>query len=354
MILVLNPGSSSLKYKLYTHSLDVVKTSEVKVLPGTSIKNHYAACQKVVSELGDDLGAVSKIGIRVVHGGSLFNSTTEIDKKVIGQLKKTAQLAPLHNPPAIKVIDFFAKKLKKAKMYACFDTSFYKDMPIVNQLYAIPESIAKKYSIRRYGFHGISHKYVIDVVDPKHEYRVISIHLGGGCSITSIDKGKVINTSMGFTPDEGLVMQTRSGDIDPGLVLYIVGKLGFRRAKEMIENKSGLAGLTGCTGEMLDVLEMAGEKIEIDNYKPADTNQKDEEKAHLALDIYTQRIRRYLGAYSTEMGGVDIIAFTGKIGAGSTVIRNKIMNGLGFLRYLKTDIVEPNEELAIAKEIVNE
>lgn len=354
MILVINPGSSSLKYKLFDRTKEI-SSNTIKVLPNIGTKNHFLACEKMLDEISENIEKVKIIGIRVVHGGAIYEKPALIDRKVISDIKKLEGLAPLHNPPALRVIKSLKKQLPNIPFYAVFDTSFYYDLPGISKMYPLPLEISEKHKIRRYGFHGISHKYTCSLIDPKKENRVISIHLGGGCSITAVNKGKVLDTSMGFTPDEGLVMQTRSGDLDPGLVLFLVKTYGYKKTKEIIENKSGMAGLTGTNGEMLEILELAGENIEGDDFKGSfkrnDINSKQSKEA---LEIYITKIKKYIGAYAALMGGVDIIVFTGKIGACSNVIREKVMKDLGFLKYTKFDFVQPDEELAIACEIMGE
>ena len=348
MILVINPGSSSLKYKLFDDSFKELRFSNIEV-PSSGIKNHAMACAKMICDISDDLPSVKFIGIRVVHGGN-YDKPVLITKSVLSQINKLKNLAPLHNPPAISVIKTIKRSLSKIPFYAVCDTSFYTDLPVSSATYALPYNIARKLEIRRYGFHGISHKYVCDLVDPKLENRVISIHLGGGCSITAINKGNVIDTSMGFTPDEGLVMHTRSGDLDPGLVLFLVKRFGYKKAKNIIEKESGLKGFTN--GGMLTTLYLAEEKVEEPDFHCKTARTPENKKlAQLALEIYVVKIKKYIGAYATLMGGVDIISFTGNVGSGSSVIREKIMEGLGFLRYTKTEVIKTNEELAIAQEI---
>ena len=354
MILSINPGSSSLKYKLFDSSFNQIKVGAYDISKKGNTKNIKIAVLKMIEELSDQIDEIKKIGIRVVHGGNNYNKPTIISKKVISEIKENVHLAPLHNPASLQTIKIIKKRFNNLPIMAVFDTTFFHDLPRHAKTYPIPYEISQKFNISRLGFHGISHKYTLLEVDPKNMYKVITIHLGSGCSVTAINKGKVIDTSMGFTPIEGLTMQTRSGDIDPGIVLFLVKKIGFKKTKKIIEEHSGLSGLTGTDGNMLDILFLAGEKIEAENYKSKNyTSTEKREQAKLALKIYTNKIKKYIGAYTAIMGGIDIIAFTGKIGANSSVIQNIIMADLKFLNYTQIKEVLPNEELAIAKEIEN-
>jgi acetate kinase len=342
MILVINPGSSSIKFKLFNSDLSKSLSKDIDFAG----KNVKAPILKFLKEI-EDINKISKIGIRVVHGGGKYDKPTLITNEVLGDIKKFSVFAPLHNPLSYNIIRLLKKYLAKIDIYAVFDTAFFANLPEESKLYAIPSKISERNQIKRYGFHGISHKYVLEKVDPKEKLKVITVHLGSGCSMTAINCGKVIQTSMGLTPISGLIMQNRSGDLDPGLVLYLVKLFGYKKSKEIIENSSGLYGIYEKTGSMRQILIDAGEKVlGEDNIK-----KQADKQAILALKIYINRIREYIGAYSALMGGVDVIAITGISGFRSGVIREMSTKGLEFLGFKKVLAIEPNEELAIADEI---
>lgn len=358
MILVINPGSSSLKYKLFGSSLELIDDGDFVLGKDSKVKTHEKAVRIIVDRIGSNLQNIKRIGMRVVHGGPDFSKPTLVDKQVVSQMKKYSELAALHNRPSLQMIRALQSKFKRSvPVYAVFDSGYFESLPKENSTYALSQEILSetKMKIQRYGFHGISHKFVHDNVDSENKSRLISVHLGAGCSMAAIKKGKVIKTSMGMTPDEGLIMQSRSGDLDPGIVLHLVKTYGYHRAKKIIEHESGLAGLTGTAGSMLDVLYLAGEEISGTKYYPDPKivlNEEQKMRAQLALTMYVTKIKEYIGAYAALMGGVDIVAFTGKIGANSSYIRNRVKENMDFLGNFKIEIVEPNEELAIAKELI--
>lgn len=351
MILVINPGSSSLKYKLFDSDLNEIKSECFDL--GGKVRHHLAALNLMLVKIEQDLGEIIKVGYRVVHGGDEADEIMPVTLPVMKIIKKYSPLAPLHNPPAEKVIRFLIEKIPYAQHFAVFDTAFFKNLPERAKIYPIDKTVAEELNIKRFGFHGISHEYVVNEVDSGHCKKVVTAHLGAGSSLAAITCGKPIDTSMGFTPMEGVAMQTRSGDLDPEIVLHLVDKFGNRRTREIIENHSGLSGLTNTSGEMLTLLALAGEKVEDDDFhlsldKTARNALK--EDAQLAIEIYCYKIKKYLGAYIAALSGVDIVAFTGEIGYGSEVIRDKIAKDLKFIDFqLKT--VKPNEELAIAKKL---
>lgn len=352
MILVINPGSSSLKYKLFDGMASELILDDDIVINGASIKNHADASDKMLEKIGSKLGSITKIGMRVVHGGPKYKEPILVDADVISEIEKYSQFAPIHNPLSLEILKLLdEKKLEGVSFFAIFDTGYFHSMPEENYSYSISD-IEDDIKIRRYGFHGISHGYAQDIVDKENQKKVISIHLGAGCSMTAIKCGNVIKTSMGMTPMEGLIMQTRSGDIDPGLLIYLTEKFGIEEAYELIKKKSGLAGLTKTDGAMLSVLYAAGEEISGTDFKP-DFQVDDEvrNKSKLALRMYVNRIKEYIGAYSALMNGVDVIAFTGKIGYYSPVIREKVVKGLDFLGNVEIAVIKPDEELAMAREI---
>lgn len=354
MILTINPGSSSLKYKLFDDSAKEVILDDDITVDGGNVRNHIDACDTMLTKIGPRIDSVKKIGIRVVHGGDKFNKPTLINDDVIKEIDRLSELAPLHNPPAVLIIKELKNKLPNIPVISIFDTSFFSTLPEWSKTYAIPTEISKKYGIHRFGFHGISHNFVLEKVDPKKEQRLISIHLGAGCSICAIEKGKPLDTSMGFTPDEGLIMMTRSGDIDPGLLLFLVDKLGIRETKDIIEKKSGLQGMTNSEMNVYDIIVAAGEKVSDGAYKnDGEVSLDIRNNAKMALKIFSIKIKKYIGAYSALMNGVDTIAFTGKVGFYSEFIRDESLLGLEYLKIKNVCTVKPDEELAMAKEIIN-
>lgn len=309
MILVLNCGSQSIKWKVFTRSLRLKKEGRAR---------NKKALKKELKKIKEEIDLV---GHRVVHGGDDFLKPTKITKSVLKRLKKCNELAPLHNPHNLSGIKVAQRVFPKAKHVAVFDTEFFSKLPFVSKNYALPESLRKKY--KRYGFHGISHEYA----SKKYKGKVICCHLGGGCSISAIKDGKPIDTSMGFTPMEGLIMMTRSGDIDPGVVLDL-GK----KAKKILNYESGMKGLTK-EEEMLEIL-------------------KKSKKNKEALEMFVYRIKKYIGAYYAILGGCDTLVFTGMIGAGDSRTRRMVCKDLKILKKTKIVSVQPNEELAIAEKII--
>jgi acetate kinase len=292
---------------------------------------------------------ISKIGHRVVHGGELNGPYLIKNKNDFKKLSKLSKLAPVHNPVALSVIQLAAKLFRGSLQLAVFDTSFYSDLPDISKHFPINQTLAADYKLRKYGFHGISHQYAANIVDPGHQKKIISIHLGAGCSITAIKNGQPIDTSMSLTPLDGLVMQTRSGSIDAGLVLFLAREFGINKTESMLNNNSGLAGMTGTDGDLRLLLYNAGYPVTdeefLNNLPPAATElQKD--KAIFAIDKYCYEIGKLAAAYNYALSGCDTIVFTGQAGNGSKFIRDKILTGttLGSKNVIT---VEPNEELAI-------
>lgn len=312
MILVLNCGSQSIKWKVFSSDLKLKKEGAREIFK----KGDFVKILK--KELKSLDGGITLIGHRVVHGGNKFKKPTEVTNAVLKEIKSLSKLAPLHNPFNLLGIKIAKRVFPKAKNIAVFDTAFYTSLPEKAYNYALPEELRKKY--RRFGFHGISHEYVAQKVDKESKKKIISCHLGGGSSITAIKNGKAIDTSMGFTPMEGLIMMTRSGDIDPGIVL----ELG-KKAKYILNYQSGIKGISG-HDNMLDLLKS---------------------KNKLALDMYIYRIQKYIGAYNAILGGCDVLVFTGTIGYGSAKIRKMASSVLK----AKVIAIKPDEELAIAKKI---
>jgi acetate kinase len=349
-ILVINCGSSSIKYQFYTLSENRIlakgivekigmkgsflkheKESGQKVLFEGEILDHKIGIEYILGVLSSAkhgcisaLNEISAVGHRVVHGGEEFTDSVFITDEVIQRLEKFNELAPLHNPPNIKGIEALKMLIPDVPQVAVFDTAFHYTMPKHAFMYAIPYALYKKYGIRRYGFHGTSHNYVsnraceILGVDPS-TVKVITCHLGNGASACAVKYGKSIDTSMGFTPVEGLIMGTRSGDIDMGAVTYIMDKekIGTKSASTLFNKHSGLLGITGISSDSREIRAAALEK--------------GDERCLLAIRMFDYRIKKYIGAYAAAMGGLDVLVFTGGIGENSDVTRTGICDDLEFL-----------------------
>jgi len=349
IVLVLNAGSSSIKYQLYdVEKKEVLAKGMVdkigmadsyllnKRIDGDEVKlegeivDHQAGIEYVLGVLVskkhgsilnlEDIGAV---GHRVVHGGESFQSSAMINEQVIEKIKACISLAPLHNPPNLKGIEAVTELLPDTPQVAVFDTAFHQTMPKSAYMYAIPYSLYKKYGLRRYGFHGTSHQYVsrraCEIINVNYQdQKIITCHLGNGASITAIKNGNSVDTSMGLTPVEGMIMGTRSGDLDLGVLTYIMDKeeLGVKEANTLINKHSGILGISGVSSDMREV-ERAAE----------DGNSR----ARLALEMYDYRIIKYIGSYAAAMSGVDIIVFTGGIGENASRLRESVCKRFGFL-----------------------
>ncbi len=269
------------------------------------------------------LEEIDAVGHRVVHGGEKFKASVFIDDEVKAVLEKNIEIAPLHNPPNLKGIYAMEELIPGIPQVSVFDTAFHQTMEPYAYMYGIPYILYKKHSIRRYGFHGTSHRYVSQRVcdllgrDIKTQ-KIITCHLGNGASITAVKNGQSVDTSMGFTPIEGLIMGTRAGDLDIGVVTFIMEKeeLGLRSANTLFNKQSGMLGLTGVSSDMREIEQAAG---------------NGNERARLALEIYNYRVKKYIGAYAAAMGGVDIIVFTGGIGENAGHVREGSVSGLEFL-----------------------
>ena len=356
-ILVLNCGSSSVKYKLIDTTADVVMAEggvEKIGLPDGFLKYKLDDGSKAIKEIGltDHKGAVKAVldiltdpelgciksydeidavGHRVVHGAEKFSKSVLITDEVLQQVKDCYDLAPLHNPANVTGIEAVEEILPGIRQVGVFDTAFHQTMPAKSFMYALPYKYYKEDGVRRYGFHGTSHRYVsarvceILGVDIAKE-RIITCHVGNGGSITAVYHGKSIDTSMGLTPTEGLMMGTRVGDVDPGALTFLMKKhnLSVDDLQKIINKQSGVLGVSEISSDMREI--------------EAAVNAGDE-KAKLALDMYEQRITKYIGAYAAEMGGVDIIVFTGGVGENQTGLRSNVCAPLGFMG------VKLNEEL---------
>ncbi|HJD92593.1 MULTISPECIES: acetate/propionate family kinase [Bacteroides] len=348
-ILVLNCGSSSIKYKLFDMSNASVAAQggiEKIGLPGSFLKFTLPSGEKVVLEkaipehtigiefiletlVGKEYGCISSldeikaVGHRIVHGGEKFNQSVIINDEVIRQVEQCSDLAPLHNPANLKGVATISKLLPKISQVGVFDTAFHQSMPRHAFMYALPYEYYKKYSVRRYGFHGTSHRYVsmraIETLglDPKNN-KIITCHIGNGGSITAVLNGKSVDTSMGLTPVEGLMMGTRSGDIDAGALTFLMDKENLDSAgvSSLVNKKSGILGISGVSSDMR----------EID--AAADSGN---DRAILGKEMYFYRIKKYIGAYAAALGGVDAIIFTGGVGENSPECRAIACDGLQFI-----------------------
>ena len=349
-ILVLNCGSSSIKYQLFnmTEQLVLAKGVVEKIgMQGSFMKHEKESGDKVKFEgeiLDHKIGIeyvlgvltsqkhgciagleeINAVGHRVVHGGEAFKGSVFINDEVIQEMEKCVELAPLHNPPNLKGIDAMQALLPDVPQVGVFDTAFHQTMPQHAFMYGIPYALYSKYGIRRYGFHGTSHRYVASRaaeflgLDPKNS-KIISCHLGNGASVCAVKNGESVDTSMGFTPVEGLIMGTRSGDIDLGAVTFIMDKekIGTKSASTLFNKHAGMLGISGVSSDARDI-EIAA-------------LEKGNERAKLAMKMYDYRVRKYIGSYAAAMGGIDALVFTGGIGENADITRSGICEDLEFL-----------------------
>jgi acetate kinase len=348
IVLVLNTGSSSVKYQVINPEIKQALAKGIVERIGMSgailthkptgrdevrlsgeILDHKMAIEYVLSILLSKNHGVIKnkkeidaVGHRVVHGGEAFSDSVLIDEKVMSEIRRCIDYAPLHNPPNLKGINAAQQLLPNVPQVGVFDTAFHQTMPKYAYLYGLPYVLYKRHGIRRYGFHGTSHRFVSDravVLDgrPKDKLKIITCHLGNGSSAAAIKYGESIDTSMGFTPLEGLLMGTRSGDMDPAIILQIMHKedLTPNEATTMLNKHSGIQGVSGISSDMREIEE---------EYESSD-------RAKLAHDIFTYRLKKYIGSYAAAMGGVDIIVFTGGIGENSSLVRKNALAGLEFI-----------------------
>ena len=367
-VLVLNCGSSSAKFQLIDTSLKAIKDGTEKLLAkgnveriGTQdailkiqslgkpkwekiapISDHTVAIKTIIDMLSDpehgiihDKSEINAVGHRVVHGGETFTHSCLIDEPVLAKIKECIPLAPLHNPHNVKGYEISQALLGDTPHVAVFDTAFHQTMPPSSYIYALPYEYYEKKRIRRYGFHGTSHRYVARRAGrlfnkAKNEYNVITVHIGNGASIAAVQKGSVVDTSMGFTPLEGLVMGTRCGDLDPAILLYLQENDGMSVAdvNKVLNKKSGLIGISGVSNDMRELENAAAQGHKL---------------ANLAIDIFCYRIRKYIGAYAVAMGGVDYVAFTAGIGENSIIVRQKCCEGLQCLGA----ILDPEKNTAL-------
>ena len=371
-ILVINCGSSSAKYRLF----DIAKrraiakgvverigqagsnlkheTDRGVLKSKISCRDHYVAIRLIVDALTDRHHGVMRskndiigIGHRVVHGGEEFKSSTVITPKVIRSIEKYSELAPLHNPSSLLGIRACSKILKGILQVAVFDTSFHQTMPAEAFLYGLPFKLYTKYGIRRYGFHGTSHRFVAEQAPkvlkrPAKNLKLVTCHLGNGCSMAAIRGGISVDTTMGFTPLEGLLMGTRSGDLDPAVVFYLMEKerLSPEEISDILNKESGLLGVSGVSNDMRDLL------------KASRASGRMAERAKIAIELFIYRIEKYIGAYQAAMGGLDAVIFTAGIGENNPWLVRCIENDLKGVVSKKTKflVIPTNEELLIARD----
>lgn len=389
-ILVINSGSSSIKYQLFDMNDESVLAkglverigipnsvlnhqvtgSEKKVFV-QDIQDHEQAVKMVLDALVnkeygvlDNIAEIDAVGHRAVHGGDEFSKSTLIDQKVKDILERLSDIAPLHNPPGIRGIEACEQVLPGVPQVSVFDTAFHQTMAPHVYMYSIPYELYEKYGIRRYGFHGTSHKFVslraAELLNkPIEETKIITCHLGNGASLTAIDGGKSIDTSMGFTPLEGLTMGTRCGDIDPAIVTFLMKKEDLSREgiDRLLNRKSGVLGISGVSSDFRDIEEEAA---------------KGNDRAQLALDIFVYNVKKYLGFYVAALNGLDALVFTAGLGENSAEMREAICSNLDYLGIeidpiknkvrgkeaeisadnsrAKIFVIPTNEELMIARE----
>jgi acetate kinase len=344
LILVINCGSSSLKYQLLNMENESVlaegncekiglsdsflkhkPTGKESVVVIESIPNHLAAVRLVLKSLTDaevgvvkSMDEISAVGHRIVHGGEFFSNSVLIDEKVIEAVKACAKIAPLHNPPNITGIEACQTLLPNIPMVGVFDTAFHQTMPAYAYMYGLPYEIYEKYKIRRYGFHGTSHRYIsIKTAEilgkPIEELKIISCHLGNGASVCAINGGKSVDSSMGYTPLDGLIMGTRCGSIDASIVFELIENEGMSipEVKNLLNKKSGMLGLSGISSDFRDIEE-----------------KLDNPRVKIAIDSFCYRVKKYVGEYMAVLNGVDAIVFTAGVGENDPLVREKSVEGL--------------------------
>lgn len=387
-VIAINAGSSSLKFQLFEMPSEEVITKGLieriglndavfnisfngeKIKEVTEIPDHEVAVTILLNKLTElgiiaSLDEIDGIGHRVVHGGEEFADSALITDEVIEKINELSELAPLHNPANLTGIRAFQQVLPDVPAVAVFDTAFHQTMPESAYLYSLPYEYYEKYGIRKYGFHGTSHKYVSEraaemLGRPIDQLRLISCHLGNGASIAAIEGGKSIDTSMGFTPLAGVTMGTRSGNIDPALIPFIMEKTdqSADEVLQVLNKKSGLLGISGFSSDLRDITEQA---------------EAGNDRAELALSVFAENIHKYIGSYASGMNGVDAIIFTAGIGENSEVVRARVLKGLefmgvywdptlnkisgeeSFINYphspVKVMVIPTNEEVMIARDV---
>lgn len=392
-VLVINCGSSSLKYQLIDMSNEKalavglverigiegsILTQKVegrdKYIIETPMKDHKVAIGLVLNALVDEkngviksMDEISAVGHRVVHGGEKYAKSVVVTEEVMKELEECAKLAPLHNPPNIIGINACKELMPNTPMTAVFDTAFHQTMPEKAYIYPLPYELYENNAIRKYGFHGTSHKYVSNIAAQEmgkdiKDLKIITCHLGNGASVAAVKNGECVDTSMGFTPLEGLAMGTRCGDIDPAIVTFLMTELNMSadEANTVLNKKSGVLGISGVSSDFRDI---EGAAAEGNN------------RAKLALDIFNYRVKQYIGSYAASMGGVDCVVFTAGLGENAIETREEICSGLEFLGIevdheknnirgkvkevskdgskVKVFVVPTNEELVIARDTVS-
>jgi acetate kinase len=326
-VLVLNSGSSTVKYQLFETSLELMAANEDRMLVrgivdriGEAVPDHAAAVEIALNQLTDPqrgavrtLEEIEAVGHRIVHGGDYFSEPVRIDESVVERIRECIALAPLHNPDNLSTYESCRERMPGAAHVAVFDTAFHQTLPPKAYTYGLPYEICAPYKLRRYGFHGTSHRYVaLRFAEihrrPPEDFKLITCHLGNGCSMCAIDRGRSVDTSMGLTPLEGLLMGTRSGDTDPGAVLHIMQweRLNVEQMDSLLNHASGLYGISGVSNDMRTLLESV---------------RGGNGRARLAIDVFCYRIRKYIGAYFAALSGVDAVVFTAGIGENAPAIR---------------------------------
>lgn len=342
-ILVINSGSSSIKYRLFAMPGEkIISKGRIEKIgeKGSLVKDHYAGLEMILRQANN----VSCVGHRVVHGGEKFVRPALVTPKVLRDIKACSTLAPLHNPANIMGIMACKKLLPGVPQVAVFDTAFHQTIPDYAYIYGLPYKYYTQWGVRKYGFHGTSHEFVAKqaarvMKKPFSSLRIITCHLGNGCSITAVKHGKSVDTSMGFTPLEGLVMGTRCGDVDPAVIPHLMRKtkLDSNQMENILNRQSGLLGISGVSNDMRQLEEAA---------------RKGNKRAKLALEIFVYRIRKYIGAYIAVMGGLDALVFTAGIGENQASIRTSVTKGLfdHFKKAPRILVIPTNEELMIARQ----
>ena len=372
-ILVLNCGSSSIKFQLIATDVEMIAANADRCIAKGSVErigtdeavlhltvppnpeqsltaemlDHQAALSRAIQALKEakvlaDISQIEAVGHRVVHGGEHFSASVMIDENVEKAIQQCSDLAPLHNPHNLQGYLVARKLMPQVPQVAVFDTAFHQTMPPKAYLYGLPYTYYRRYGIRRYGFHSPSHRYVAFrcremLGKAKGEANLITAHLGNGCSITAIEKGKSIDTSMGFTPLEGLLMGTRCGDIDPSIILYLMSKdeLNFHDMSTLLNRFSGLYGISEQSNDMRELIAAAA---------------KEDKQCQVAIDAFCYRLRKYIGAYTASLGHVDGLVFTGGIGENAPLVREKACQGLAELGY-EIDPARNNEAVGKTSEI---
>ncbi len=367
-VLVINCGSSSLKYQLINSDTETViakglcerigidgrltyqKAGLDKEITEAAMPTHKQAIQLVLDALVNEktgairsLSEIDAVGHRVVHGGEKFASSTLLTDEVLKVVEECNDLAPLHNPANLIGIRACQELMPNVPMVGVFDTAFHQTMPDVAYMYGLPYEYYEKYKIRRYGFHGTSHSFVSKRVAelvgrPYEDMKIIVCHLGNGASVCAVDHGKSVDTSMGLTPLEGLIMGTRSGDIDPSIIEFIAQKenLSLAEVMNVLNKKSGIAGMSEVSSDFRDLLA---------------ASREGNEKARLAIDAFAYRVAKYIGAYTAAMNGVDAIAFTAGLGENNAMVRGKILSHFGYLG-VKVDDAK-NEKAAGVESVIS-